>query len=69
MILEIIKISSAIILGTLALFIILFLFYFVCHVINAFIEGLKTSYQDTLHKEGVLSFKELVEKKRNHPQK
>jgi hypothetical protein len=64
MILEIIKISAAIILGTVALGIILFFFYFIWNLIEGLIIGIKEGYRQALHENGVYSFKELIEKKK-----
>ena len=61
MILEVIKISSAIILGTIAFTIVLFLFYFVWYLIDGFTQGFKQAYQLALKEANVSTFKELIE--------
>jgi len=60
MILEVIKISTAIILVTIASIIVLFLFYFVWQ----FIEEFKKQYQLKLKEANVSTFKELKQWKK-----
>ena len=64
MILEIIKISSAIILGTIALGIILFLFYFLWELVDGVFQGIKQGIEELYLKNNVFSWKELIEKKK-----
>ena len=64
MILEIIKISSAIILGTIALGIILFLFYFLWESVDGVFQGIKQGIEELYLENNVSSWKEFIEKKR-----
>jgi hypothetical protein len=64
MILEIIKISSAIILGFIALGIIAFIIAFISWTIIGVIQGVKEGIKDVYYENGVSSFKELLEKKK-----
>jgi len=64
MTIEIIKISSAIILGFIALGLVVFLLSLVWWIISGFIEGVKQGIEELYHEAGVSSFKQYVEKKK-----
>ena len=64
MTIEIIKISSAIILGFIALGLVVFLLYLVWWIISGFIEGVKQGIEELYLENNVSSWKEFIEKKR-----
>ena len=64
MLIEIIQISAAIILGTVAFGIVLFFFHFLFSLLLAMIQGIREGWREILHENRVSSFKELVAKKR-----
>jgi hypothetical protein len=67
--LEIIKISAAIILGTLALGIIVFILTFASWLVSGFIQGVKQGLEELYYENNVSSFKELIEKKKKEKNK
>jgi hypothetical protein len=69
MILEIIKVSSAIILGTIALGIVLFFFYYLWQIINGLVGGIKEGIKELYLENNVSSWKELIEKKKKEKNK
>ena len=66
MIMEIIKISAAIVLGSLALSIIVFVLTFISWIISGFIQGAKEGYNEVLKQNNASSFKKLIENKRRN---
>jgi uncharacterized membrane-anchored protein YitT (DUF2179 family) len=64
MILEIIKIFSAIILGTIVFGIVLFLFYFLWQVFDGLVQGIKQGLKEVYKENNVSSWEEFIEKKK-----